>query len=65
MKLLDMLERFLVPVVGFHCPALPIKGDNRGTGKATRVNEVNVMDPLVQNDFYNSERFQLKRNHST
>src|SRR5262249_888831 len=40
MKLLDMLESFLIPVMGFHRPAPPVQGDNRGAGKAVGVEEV-------------------------
>ena len=40
MKLLDMLEGFLVSVVGFDCPATPVQGDNRGAGKAAGVDQV-------------------------
>ena len=40
MKLLDMLESFLIPVMGFHRPAPPGQGENRGAGKAVGVEEV-------------------------
>lgn len=35
-----MLKGFLVPVVGFHRPATPVQGDNRGAGKAAQVDKV-------------------------
>ena len=44
MKLLDMLEGFLVPIVGFHRPATPVQSDDRGAGKAAAVQEVGQQD---------------------
>src|SRR2546430_13896556 len=35
-----MRKGFLVPVVGFHRPATPGQGDNRGAGKAAHVDKV-------------------------
>src|SRR5260370_36806032 len=35
-----MLKGFLVPVVGFHRPATPVQGDNRGAGKAAQIDKI-------------------------
>jgi hypothetical protein len=38
-KLFDMLQGVLVPVVGFYRPATPVQGDDRGAGKAAQVDK--------------------------